>query len=170
MLQHWLFFYLSCQDVRKTQFPDVCAINFISDCWSHWNVRSNWILRERERERERGLCHVFVFFLLCFRVRQGMNYEHFTQVPFDPTLMRSCNKSLRFSSVPAILCMNLFSFLALLFVQAAFRDLWALGGRKMNSQQQALIRFDCSCYGVPMDNALNKRWMALKGGKGEEWR
>lgn len=108
------------------------------------------------QERKRGFCHVFVFGLLCFHVRQGMNYEHFTQVPFDPTLMRSCNKSLRFSSVPAILCVNLFSVLTLLLVQAAFRDLWALGGRKMNSQQQALIRFDCSCHGVPMDNTLKK--------------
>lgn len=42
MLQHWLFF-LYCQDVNKTHFPAPYAINFISDCWSHWNIRSNWI-------------------------------------------------------------------------------------------------------------------------------
>lgn len=43
-------------------------------------------------------------FLPFLRVRQGMNGEHFSQVPFDPTLMRPFNKSLRFPSLS--LCGN----------------------------------------------------------------
>lgn len=80
-LQRWLFFYLSCQDVKKTQFPVLCTINFISDCRNHWSVRGNCIPRKRVVSR---LC----IFPLFFHVRQDMNYEQFSQVPFDPTLMR----------------------------------------------------------------------------------
>lgn len=85
VLQQWFLLSLCCQDVKKSQFPVLIAINFIS----HRNVESNWILQQR-------LVSFLCISLLHFHVRQDMNCEHFTQVPFDPGLMRLFYTSLRF--------------------------------------------------------------------------
>lgn len=124
ILQHRLFFYLTCQAVNKIQFPVLYAINFISDCGRHWIVKSNRILGKT-------FFFMSLYFPAVLHVRQCMNYEHFTQVPFDPMLMRS----LRFSSVPVILCGNILFFYMLLFSKAELWDLWTLRGRKNSLQQ-----------------------------------
>lgn len=93
--------------------------------WSHWTVRNYWI------SSKRGFSFLSFFHkLLFFHVWQGMHYAHFTQVPFEPMLIRFFNKSLRFSSVPATVCVNIFSLLILLFIKAAFGDLCAMGSTK----------------------------------------
>lgn len=74
------------------------ALLTLSDYQNHWSVESNWIVGSRVASR----LYIFPLFLC---VRRGMNYEQFSPVPFDPTLMRPFNKSLRFSSLP--LCGNI---------------------------------------------------------------
>lgn len=65
------------------------ALLTLSDYQNHWSVGSNWIVNTRVAFR----LYIFPLFLC---VRRGMNCEQFSQVPFDPTLMRPFNKSLRF--------------------------------------------------------------------------
>lgn len=109
------------------------ALLTLSDYQNHWSVESNWIVNTRVASR----LYIFPLFLC---VRRGMNYEQFSQVPFDPTLMRPFNKSLRFSSL--LLCGNISAsfFLDLALIWDAFTDFWASGGREQHSQPRFLIR------------------------------
>lgn len=92
--------YSSTSQVRmwnrhNSQFS---ALLTLSDYQNRWSVESNWIVDTRVASR----LYIFPLFLC---VRRGMNFEQFSQVPFDPTLMRPFNKSLRFSSL--LLCGNI---------------------------------------------------------------
>lgn len=84
MLQDWLLFSY-CQDVGKAQFPVPYAIKFISDCYSQWNVRSNWI---RRKNIVSLLC---IFYkLLFFHVKHGINsddiWSHANETPLCKSL------------------------------------------------------------------------------------
>lgn len=127
--------YFSSSHVRmwnrhNSQFS---ALLTLSDYQNRWSVESNWIVNARVASR----LYIFPLFLC---VRRGMNYEQFSQVPFDPTLMRPFNKSLRFSSL--LLCGNISaSFFRLgTYLRCIHWFFLAGGGREQHLQPRFLIR------------------------------